>query len=53
MSLIRAALVVVQAFANGTVSLPPHPTSQKQRYYTGQMYILQIAPSVFKVWLLY
>jgi len=51
MSLIRAALVVVQAFANASVSSPPNPTSQKQRYHTEQLYILQIAPAVFKVWL--
>jgi len=53
MSLTRAALVVVQALANGTVCSPPHPTAQKQRYHTEQMYILQIAPAVFKVWLFY
>ena len=50
MSLARASLVVVQAFANGIVCTPPNPTSQKQRYHTEQMYILQIAPAVFKVY---
>ena len=49
MSLTRAALVVVQAFANGVVCTPPNPTPKKQRYHTEQMYILQIAPAVFKV----
>jgi len=49
MSLARASLVVIQAFANGIVCTPPNPTSQKQRYHTEQMYILQIAPAVFKV----
>jgi len=49
MSLTRAALVVIQAFANGIVCSPPNPTPQKQRYHTEQMYILQIAPAVFKV----
>ncbi|TFK20029.1 hypothetical protein FA15DRAFT_625966 [Coprinopsis marcescibilis] len=48
MSLSRVALVVIQAFCNGLACTPPNPTQQKQRYHTEEMYILQIAPLIFK-----
>ncbi|CAA7263034.1 unnamed protein product [Cyclocybe aegerita] len=48
MTLSRVLLVTIQAIANGLVCTPPNPTPQKQRYHTEQMYILQIAPFIFK-----
>ncbi|EAU92095.1 hypothetical protein CC1G_09616 [Coprinopsis cinerea okayama7 len=48
MSLTRVVLVLVQAFCNGLACTPPNPTSPKQRYHTEEMYILQIAPLIFK-----
>ncbi|KAJ3987006.1 hypothetical protein F5890DRAFT_892557 [Lentinula detonsa] len=48
MSLARATLVIVQALTNQWALTPPNPTQQKSRYYTEELYILQIAPLVFK-----
>ncbi|KAH9485884.1 hypothetical protein JR316_0002799 [Psilocybe cubensis] len=48
MSLARAILVTIQAVSNGSVCSPPNPTAPKQRYHTEEMYILQIAPLIFK-----
>jgi len=49
MSISRVALVLVQAFANQLACTPPNPTPQKGRYHTDEIYILQIAPFIFKV----
>lgn len=49
MSLARATLVIVQALTNHWACTPPNPTQQKSRYHTEELYILQIAPLVFKV----
>ncbi|KAJ2916102.1 hypothetical protein MD484_g4305, partial [Candolleomyces efflorescens] len=48
MSMVRAALVVVQALCNGLACTPPNPTPKERRYHTEEMYILQIAPLIFK-----
>jgi len=48
MSLARAILVMVQAFSNGLACTPPNPTPPNARYHTEEMYILRIAPLVFK-----
>jgi hypothetical protein len=47
--LIRAALVLVQALSNYRAFLPPNKTPEKGRYHTEEPYVLQIAPSIFKV----
>lgn len=47
--LIRAALVLVQALSNHRAFLPPNKTPEKGRYHTEEPYVLQIAPSIFKV----
>jgi len=49
MSISRVALVLVQAFSNQLACTPPNPTPQKGRYHTDEIYILQIAPFIFKV----
>ncbi|KAF8890254.1 hypothetical protein CPB84DRAFT_1400730 [Gymnopilus junonius] len=49
MSLPRVVLVSVQAIFNGLACTPPNPTPQKLRYHTEEMYILQIAPLIFKL----
>ncbi|KAJ3912116.1 hypothetical protein F5877DRAFT_54503 [Lentinula edodes] len=49
MSLARATLVIVQALTNHWACTPPNPTQQKSRYHTEELYILQIAPLVFKL----
>lgn len=49
MSLARVILVTVQAVCNGLACTPPNPTPQNRRYHTEEMYILQIAPLIFKV----
>lgn len=49
MSISRVALVLVQAFANQLACTPPNPTPSKGRYHTDEIYILQIAPFIFKV----
>ncbi|KAJ2924921.1 hypothetical protein H1R20_g12168, partial [Candolleomyces eurysporus] len=48
MSIVRAALVIVQALCNGLACTPPNPTPKERRYHTEEMYILQIAPLIFK-----
>ncbi|KAF8957616.1 hypothetical protein BDZ97DRAFT_1737425 [Flammula alnicola] len=48
MSLARAVLVTVQALCNGLACTPPNPTKPSTRYHTEEMYILQIAPLIFK-----
>ncbi|KAF6742925.1 hypothetical protein DFP72DRAFT_1178665 [Ephemerocybe angulata] len=45
---IRIALVIAQALLNGLACTPPNPTPQNRRYHTEEMYILQIAPLIFK-----
>lgn len=52
MSISRVALVLIQAFANQLACTPPNPTPPKGRYHTDEIYILQIAPFIFKVRLL-
>ncbi|KAE9393095.1 hypothetical protein BT96DRAFT_829778 [Gymnopus androsaceus JB14] len=49
MSLARVSLVIVQALTNHWACTPPNPTQEKSRYHTKEMYILQIAPLVFKI----
>ncbi|KAJ4467021.1 hypothetical protein J3R30DRAFT_2087595 [Lentinula aciculospora] len=49
MSLARVTLVIVQALTNHWACTPPNPTQQKSRYHTEELYILQIAPLVFKL----
>lgn len=49
MSLTRAVLVTFQALCNGLACTPPNPTRPDTRYHTEQLYILQIAPLIFKV----
>jgi hypothetical protein len=49
MSLARAILVTVQAVSNGLACTPPNPTPPNARYHTEELFILQIAPLVFKV----
>ncbi|KIM36918.1 hypothetical protein M413DRAFT_13673 [Hebeloma cylindrosporum] len=49
MSLARVILVTVQAVCNGLACTPPNPTPQNRRYHTEEMYILQIAPLIFKI----
>ncbi|KDR67188.1 hypothetical protein GALMADRAFT_1130858 [Galerina marginata CBS 339.88] len=49
MSFARVVLVTIQALFNGLACTPPNPTSQKLRYHTEEMYILQIAPLIFKI----
>ncbi|KAF8873479.1 hypothetical protein BD779DRAFT_1451852 [Infundibulicybe gibba] len=49
MSLIRAALVTVEAVCNQLACTPPNPTPSKGRYHTDELYILQIAPFIFKI----
>jgi protein-S-isoprenylcysteine O-methyltransferase Ste14 len=49
MSLSRVALVTVQAICYQVALTPPNPTPSKGRYHTQQLYILQIAPLIFKV----
>lgn len=48
MSVSRVALVLVQAFANQLACTPPNPTPPKGRYHTDELYILQVAPFVFR-----
>ncbi|KXN85401.1 hypothetical protein AN958_11373 [Leucoagaricus sp. SymC.cos] len=48
MSVSRVALVCIQAFANQVATTPPNPTPPKGRYHTDELYILQIAPLIFK-----
>ncbi|RDB23118.1 hypothetical protein Hypma_009919 [Hypsizygus marmoreus] len=49
MSLVRAMLVTIQAISNQIACTPPNPTPLKGRYHTEEMFILQIAPLVFKI----
>ncbi|KAF5367888.1 hypothetical protein D9615_010481 [Tricholomella constricta] len=49
MSLARVALVTLQAVCNHLACTPPNPTSQKHRYHTEELFILQIAPLIFKI----
>ncbi|KAF8815061.1 hypothetical protein BYT27DRAFT_7080969 [Phlegmacium glaucopus] len=49
MSFSRVALVTVQAFCYQIALTPPNPTPSKGRYHTKQLYILQIAPLIFKI----
>lgn len=49
MFLIRPALVLAQALSNHRAFLPPNKTPETGRYHTEEAYILQIAPSIFKV----
>jgi hypothetical protein len=49
MSAIRPILVLLQTFAYHIALIPPNPTPQKGRYHTEELYILQIAPLIFKV----
>ncbi|KAG6860203.1 hypothetical protein C0995_014437 [Termitomyces sp. Mi166 len=48
MSLTRVALVTMQAVCNHYACTPPNPTPAKGRYHTEELFILQIAPLVFK-----
>jgi len=52
MSFSRVAFVTVQAFSYQLALTPPNPSPSKGRYHTEQLYILQIAPLIFKVYLL-
>ncbi|KAG8214284.1 hypothetical protein J3R82DRAFT_7429 [Butyriboletus roseoflavus] len=47
--LIRAALVLVQAFSNHLAFSPPNKTPMKARYHTEEACILQMAPLIFKL----
>ena len=47
--LIRATLILVQALSTHRAFLPPNKTPEKGRYHTEEPYVLQIAPSIFKV----
>ncbi|KAF9495908.1 hypothetical protein BDN71DRAFT_806382 [Pleurotus eryngii] len=49
MSLARVVLVLIQAVSNQWACTPPNPTPPKARYHTDELYILQIAPLIFKV----
>ncbi|KIK56336.1 hypothetical protein GYMLUDRAFT_174366 [Collybiopsis luxurians FD-317 M1] len=49
MSALRVSLVVIQALANHWACTPPNPTSEKSRYHKEELYILQIAPLIFKI----
>ncbi|KAF8874995.1 hypothetical protein BD779DRAFT_1613496 [Infundibulicybe gibba] len=49
MSLVRSVLVIFQAFCNQRACTPPNPTPKSGRYHTKELYILQIAPFIFKV----
>ncbi|RDB16427.1 putative protein-S-isoprenylcysteine O-methyltransferase [Hypsizygus marmoreus] len=49
MSFVRVALVAVQAICNQLACTPPNPTPSKGRYHTDELYILQIAPLIFKI----
>lgn len=48
MSLTRVVLVAFQAFCNQLACTPPNPTPPKFRYHNSEIYILQIAPLIFK-----
>lgn len=49
MSITHLVLVCSQAMLNQMACTPPNPTSEKHRYHTAEPYILQIAPTIFKV----
>jgi hypothetical protein len=49
MSVVRVALLAIQAISNHLACTPPNPTPTKGRYHTEQLHILQIAPLIFKV----
>ncbi|KAF5367743.1 hypothetical protein D9758_009885 [Tetrapyrgos nigripes] len=49
MSLARVSLVLVQALANSLACTPPNKTQEKTRYHKDELYILQIAPFIFKI----
>lgn len=49
MSITRLVLVLSQAVLNQMACTPPNPTPEKHRYHTKEPYILQIAPTIFKV----
>ncbi|KAJ3886170.1 hypothetical protein GG344DRAFT_81979 [Lentinula edodes] len=49
MSLFRVSLVIVQAVSNQWACTPPNPTQEKNRFHTEELYILQIAPLIFKI----
>lgn len=49
MSATRAILVLVQTFVYHIAYNPPNPSPSKGRYHTEELYILQIAPIIFKV----
>ncbi|KAG6811616.1 hypothetical protein H0H92_006631 [Tricholoma furcatifolium] len=49
MSLTRVILVTIQAVCNHYACTPPNPTPAKGRYHTEELFILQIAPLVFKI----
>ncbi|KAJ3717974.1 hypothetical protein EV361DRAFT_932085 [Lentinula raphanica] len=49
MSLVRVSLVVVQAVTNQWACTPPNPTQEKNRFHKEELYILQIAPLIFKI----
>lgn len=49
MSIARVLLVTVQAISNQMACTPPNPTPSKGRYHTDELFILQIAPLIFKV----
>ncbi|KAF5379342.1 hypothetical protein D9757_007651 [Collybiopsis confluens] len=49
MSSLRVGLIVVQALANHWACTPPNPTLAKDRYHKEELYMLQIAPFVFKI----
>jgi len=49
MSLTRVVLVCIQAVCNQIALTPPNPTLVKNRYHTEELYILQIAPLIFKI----
>ncbi|KAF8892880.1 hypothetical protein BD779DRAFT_1436327 [Infundibulicybe gibba] len=48
-SAIRVSLVIVQAVCNHLACTPPNPSPSRARYHTEELYILQIAPLIFKV----
>ncbi|KAK7458114.1 hypothetical protein VKT23_010022 [Stygiomarasmius scandens] len=49
MSLTRVSLVLMQALTNSFACTPPNPTQEKTRYHKEELYILQIAPLIFKI----
>ncbi|KAF8644471.1 hypothetical protein AX16_008441 [Volvariella volvacea WC 439] len=49
MSLARVGLIVIQAWCNHLACTPPNPTPPKARYHTDELYILRIAPLIFKI----